>query len=339
MLVAKYWAEEKKKLPVKRRSSDQKENTTITIRRLGWSNRSQDAANQMAKERLDEAIEEVTSLKVSIKDQKRGEFRVDGAYNGADGLPIREEIIMQYGTNFITRNAYGAECLNMANIAFLDVDDQTSLPKGSPIKSLTVLSLLVYPILLWFYGHPLNNPWQVLLYLYPLILLVLVLRHVFFSLEKTFARFAKKHPDVSFRVYRTHSGYRLLFQHKAMLASDETFWKMVAPLRPDPLYVRMCQLQSCFRARLSPKPWRINLDPLYKVVKTKIWHMDLQAKPERKAWLKTYKEISKNHATCHFVVEYNPKAKTTGKKEIMLIEAAIHLHDNHCKAHSNLPLA
>ena len=41
-------------------------------------------------------------------------FRVDlkRAYNGAQGLPIREEILSRHGETIIMRNSYGARCLN-----------------------------------------------------------------------------------------------------------------------------------------------------------------------------------------------------------------------------------
>ncbi len=43
-------------------------------------------------------------------------------YNGADGVPIREEVLGRYGDEVITRNAYGARCLNSPTALFADVD-------------------------------------------------------------------------------------------------------------------------------------------------------------------------------------------------------------------------
>jgi hypothetical protein len=37
-------------------------------------------------------------------------------YNGAAGVPIREEIVGRHGETVITRNSYGARCLNMPNV-------------------------------------------------------------------------------------------------------------------------------------------------------------------------------------------------------------------------------
>jgi len=63
--------------------------------------------------------------------------------------------------------------------------------------------------------------------------------------------------DLSFRVYRTFAGYRLL------LTSDVSWGLINIALLDhflsDPKYVAMCQVQKCYRARLSPKPWRLGI--------------------------------------------------------------------------------
>ena len=46
-------------------------------------------------------------------------------YNGAEGLPIREEILSTHGEAVITRNSYGAHCLNTPNVLFADIDFQS----------------------------------------------------------------------------------------------------------------------------------------------------------------------------------------------------------------------
>ena len=44
------------------------------------------------------------------------------SYNGAEGVPIREEVLEQHGEEIITRNSYGARCLNTPNVLFADID-------------------------------------------------------------------------------------------------------------------------------------------------------------------------------------------------------------------------
>lgn len=52
------------------------------------------------------------------------------AYNGAQGVPIREEVLERHGDTVITRNGYGAKCLNTPDVLFADVDFDTALPPG-----------------------------------------------------------------------------------------------------------------------------------------------------------------------------------------------------------------
>jgi hypothetical protein len=63
----------------------------------------------------------------------------------------------------------------------------------------------------------------------------------------------------SYRVYRTHSGCRVIctsrpfLQHDAYLAERLMYF-----LKADREYMRLCKVQKCYRARLTPKPWRDN---------------------------------------------------------------------------------
>ncbi len=98
MLVPKFWAEA--------RLQSKQNGKQVTVRRFGWSNESVDAATQHANERAADALRRI----LSGEDLPRRDRKV--AYNGAEGLPIREEILAAYGETVVTRNSYGAHCLN-----------------------------------------------------------------------------------------------------------------------------------------------------------------------------------------------------------------------------------
>ena len=64
----------------------------------------------------------------------------------------------------------------------------------------------------------------------------------------------------SYRVYRTHSGCRVICTSAAM-PWPEMAWlaeRFMQFLRSDANYVKLCGVQKCYRARLTPKPWRDN---------------------------------------------------------------------------------
>lgn len=67
-----------------------------------------------------------------------------------------------------------------------------------------------------------------------------------------------KFADQSYRVYRTHAGCRVICTSRPFPWSDSAWLarRLMQFLRTDPHYVRLCDDQKCYRARLTPKPWR-----------------------------------------------------------------------------------
>src|ERR1700743_1406360 len=97
MIVPDYWAEA--------RRQHRTVNGQITVRRFAWSLTDEADAQVMAGQRADEALQRL----LSGEKLDRRERKV--AYNGAVGVPIREEVLSRHGEEVITRNAYGARCL------------------------------------------------------------------------------------------------------------------------------------------------------------------------------------------------------------------------------------
>jgi hypothetical protein len=68
----------------------------------------------------------------------------------------------------------------------------------------------------------------------------------------------------SYRVYRTHSGCRVICTSISFdrIDSNRGFLgdRLLRWLKADPKYVELCIRQRSYRARLSPKPWRVSDD-------------------------------------------------------------------------------
>jgi len=94
MIVPQFWAEG--------RVRGRHDGRQVTVRRFGWSDTSQADAQANADDRAAEALRRV----LAGERLDRREPKVP--YNGADGLPIREEIVARHGDTIITRNSYGA---------------------------------------------------------------------------------------------------------------------------------------------------------------------------------------------------------------------------------------
>ena len=121
MIVPRFWAEG--------RIQEQVAGKQITVRRYGWSDDSPLAAQVHADQRTREAFDRIASgEKLNRRERKQ-------AYNGADGVPIREEIVERQGDTVITRNSYGARCLNTPDVLFVDIDfdPQNAIRRGIEI--------------------------------------------------------------------------------------------------------------------------------------------------------------------------------------------------------------
>jgi hypothetical protein len=109
MIIPDYWDEHKEK----RKLSTRKQGT---ITRFGWSDLNQDDAKRHAKQRVEEAFQKLEDG----QEVERREKRV--SYNGSEGVPIREEVVQFHGDAVVSRNIYGALCINTPDVLFADID-------------------------------------------------------------------------------------------------------------------------------------------------------------------------------------------------------------------------
>jgi hypothetical protein len=118
-------------------------------------------------------------------------------------------------------------------------------------------------------------------------------------------------PQLSFRVYRTRNGLRYLCTTRPFDPLDHTTHRLMQNLYVDPLYARLCKFQATFRARLTPKPWRIETDEQERFVYDRTTGLVL---PDYRSY-----------AVCHFV-------EIVGEPTILpAFESAIQVHDSFCR--------
>jgi hypothetical protein len=69
--------------------------------------------------------------------------------------------------------------------------------------------------------------------------------------------------EESYRVYRTHSGCRVVCTSRRFPRTQDNYPadRLMRFLRADRHYMELCQAQKCYRARLTPKPWRCDGEP------------------------------------------------------------------------------
>jgi hypothetical protein len=136
------------------------------------------------------------------------------------------------------------------------------------------------------------------------------------------------HPEWNVRVYRTHAGLRYLVTHTVFAPGDAESEAAMRAVGADPAYVTLCRVRHSFRARLTPKPWRIGLPkPPHR------FPFQGGEEAEVREWVRRYDAASQGRATCRFV-------ESIGSGVVHPeVEPLLRLHDEHTRATSGLPLA
>jgi hypothetical protein len=133
----------------------------------------------------------------------------------------------------------------------------------------------------------------------------------------------------SFRVYKTAGGYRLLATDRVYTPGSSESEAVMRQVGADPAFIQLCRIQDSFRARLTPKPWRIGkIEPPGDYPREE---PRLQRQFEK--WLQEYDRAAGSKATCQLV-------ETIGDGTIHPdIAHIVQLHDERTRATSSLPLA
>lgn len=172
---------------------------------------------------------------------------------------IVEEVVSSHGRNIavLTRNGYGALVINSESVFFGDID----VPEAGFIARL-----------LEKFGKAKQDKT--------------------YFVAKVEA-FQKNNPKYTMMVYETFAGLRVVITNELFDSKSSQTDEIFTALDTDPLYMLLCKNQGCFRARLSPKPWRMGL----KRPKTKFPRQLKQDQDDFKQWLVSYERAAKAFGT------------------------------------------
>jgi len=212
---------------------------------------------------------------------------------------LPEELVEEISpTEGITRNRIGCLILNTEDICIADIDFETIGLFGK-LKSL--------------FKKPVDQEAQ----------------HLAFLQE-----WLRERPNTGVRAYRTAAGLRYIFTHNRCKVNEKSIG-ILTQLGSDKLYVRLCREQQSYRARLSPKPWRV-AKPDYSDwtgMPTRYPRLDAADEADFAKWSQTYARQCQPYATCRFIGHFG-KTETEAS-----LAAVIELHDRQTEAFSNKPLA
>jgi hypothetical protein len=264
----------------------------------GWSDHSLAEANGRATERL-ARIKSWLSQRTKTPLQQR--------YGYGDDRPLREEVLREFrapeGTlrAAITRNRCGCLVLNTADLMFVDVDAPEAKESGW---------------LAGLFGFRKPDP----------------VRDPDAFMNTLMARvndWVGRWPNWGWRVYRTAAGARLLATHEPF-ASDHAMCRTAFEVfEADPLYRKLCATQKCFRARLTPKPWRCDADKL----QIRWPRGDEKWEARFRKWEAQYNKAAARYATCKLVGQFGAAELHPQLREL------IELHDTLTQVDQPLPLA
>ena len=216
--------------------------------------------------------------------------RNDGQRAEGYEVAIREEIVRELSpVAIVTRNRYGAEVLNCARLVMIDVDHA---PGPGFWTSL--------------FGGDTRSPKQRML--------------------DRIREVANKHRDrsLSFRIYETHRGYRVLVTGRQHAPTDPLVQRWFKAMNCDALYAMLCVRQACYRARLTPKPSRIRL----KAIRLRFPY-EREMQEQLATWLPDYADRSQRYTVCHLI-------EVIGDG---FVDEVVRYHDERCCRGRDLPLA
>ncbi len=246
--------------------------------------------------------------------------------------PLREEVLREFpgATDAapdaaLTRNSYGALVLNAARLFFIDVDVPRPQRAASPSPVWALLDRLL--------GRPAAEALPAPLR--PVLEGILGPASAGAPADPADAalerlrRWIAGHPDWRVRVYRTNSGLRYAVTHAPFGPADGEALAAMSALGADPQYVRLCRAQKSFRARLTPKPWRVGMEN----PPARFPYEGVEEERAMREWETRYARASEGFATCALLEELGSGAEHPDAGPLL------RLHDEHARVGSGLPLA
>jgi len=262
-----------------------------------WSENSLDEARAKARASLQRLVQRVQTEGFAGHPPTR-------TYGYGD-KPPREEIIEEirdsHGVTIatISRNIYGALILNTPALMFIDID----IPPESPFAGLRSFFARIF-------GQKIESQAE--------------------KVERRIAATRAAHKSLRLRVYRTAAGFRCAVSGRAIEPDSPLAQQLFEECGADPLYVRLSTSQKCYRARLTPKPWRVHCPPPPNRFP---WDTP-QEEQKYRDWQREYSRCSEGRAVCKFIgTDSHPE--TDGGT----IETLLNLHDRYTRVESTLPLA
>lgn len=266
-------------------------NASGSVKAWGWSDQSEAEAARNAEGRLTRILNFL----------REGKDALDRYGYGSDGVlrePVVEERTLSDGSRFaISRNAYGAFVLNAERVVFIDVDVSLRISLLDRLKGL--------------FGRGVDQA------------------AAFAAREQEIRDWQGQNARYSLSCYRTSAGFRLVIRNLLAGPEDEEVRRILQELCNDVRYRQLCARQACFRARLTPKPFRMCKSP--PPVRFPFEKDGDSAKFS--SWSEEYLKAAAGYSVCRTPVILGDAEPLPAVCEVLAI------HDKACCRGDQLPLA
>ncbi|MEM7456674.1 MAG: hypothetical protein AAF456_20180 [Planctomycetota bacterium] len=298
-------------------------NGIIQTECLGYSNSSLEDALRVAQQRAGDVARRIAA----------GESIDAGYYPGS---PIREELVEEFSDESsggqtlaaITRNSYGCLVLNTPSVFFADVDQENNAAgrsgggqgsdgggifgalkglfgQSDALDGLKEVMDQVQDTVEAFSGQPEGT-----------------------DLAGTLKQIVASDSSLRLRLYRTMMGFRVLVTSRLIPATSPEARDLLVRMGADRLYASLCRTQDCYRARLTPKAWRIG----FKKPSVRFPFDAADSRQRMDQWLADYEPHAAGYSTCHLVGEFGDAPVHPAADRVA------QLHD-HYTLNGQLPLA
>ena len=249
-----------------------------------WNVECYGGSDTSVEEALERAAERARAAAVAISEGHEPQLYAYGE------RPLREEIVREIELDgdiaaVITRNSYGALILNTANVAFADIDyPAQEFPGGQESPGgqgclAALFGLLTGSLDQGAQADELDRSDQD----------EVIVDRVRQLVEQS--------EGLGVRLYRTSNGFRVLVTSQTWDPLSPETIRLLEDFGSDPLYVTLCRSQQCFRARLTPKPYRCEMEnPPGRFP----WPDDAAEQAFRR-WEQEYEQATQGYSTCVFI--------------------------------------
>lgn len=266
-------------------------NASGLIKAWGWSDQSEAEAGRNAESRLARILN-------FLRD---GKDAMDRYGYGSDGVlrePVVEEGSLSDGSRYaVSRNAYGAFVLNAERVVFIDVDVSLRISLVDRLKGL--------------FGRGIDPA------------------AVFAAREQAIRDWQRENSRYSIACYRTYAGFRLVIRNFLASPENDEVRRILRELCNDANYRQLCARQACFRARLTPKPYRTRTS-----MPPARFPFEKRGDAEKfAAWSEAYLNAATGYAVCREPVIMGEAEPLPAVRELLAV------HDKACCRGEHLPLA